>query len=186
VQKPILSYDVPMDGDAWVDAGGYALWTRTLGAGHAPLLLWKRGDEGAAPLPASDYVLHNVRAGLPHRLAHAFGFWRISGGDAMFLKTTEGRETHDTLALTVGAPDYHVDAIAWYCPACNAELARAEFETRRHGIGAFWSWALDESRRFNAQPQDRTCGSCGRLHPPAYGLDPAGDDAVEREARAVW
>jgi len=186
VQKPILSYDVAMGGDGWVNAGGYALWTRTMDAGHAPLLLWKRGDDGAVALPASDYVLHNIRAGLPHRLAHAFGFWRISDGDAIFLKTTEGSRTHYTLALTIGAPEYRADAIAWYCQACNAELAREEFETRRYGIGPFWKWALAESRRFNARPDARTCRACGTRHPAAYGLDPAGDDAAESEARAAW
>lgn len=41
MKKPVLSYDVETGGGAWVDAGGYCLRTRTLGAGQLPLLLWK-------------------------------------------------------------------------------------------------------------------------------------------------
>lgn len=186
MEKPILSYDVEMGGDRWVDAGGYSLWTRTLGAGHAPLLLWKRSDGETAPLPATEYVLHNVRAGLPHRLAHAFGFWRISEGDAIFLKTTEDADTHYTLALTTGAPHYRADRIAWYCPACGTPLASGDFETRRFGVTAFWDWALERAREFNASRERRACDACGALHPPAYGLMPAADTAAESEARASW
>jgi hypothetical protein len=175
-----------MAGDAWVDAGGYCLWTRTLGAGHLPLLLWKLSDGVAAPLPATDYALHNIRAGLPHRLAHAFGFWRISEGDTIFLKATEKADTRYTLALTTGAPQYRTDTIAWYCPACNHQLSTVMFETRRYGAGAFWEWTLERAREFNAAQAARTCGKCGAVHPPAYGLTPAADDTAESEARAAW
>jgi hypothetical protein len=186
MEKPVLSYDVEMGGDRWVDAGGYCLWTRTLGAGHLPLLLWKMSDGIAAPLPTTEYVLHNIRAGLPHRLAHAFGFWRISEGDTIFLKSTEKPDTHYTLALTTGAPQYRGDTIAWFCPKCGRELASNGFETRRYGVGAFWDWALERAREFNAAEALRTCGTCGALHSPAYGLAPASDDAAESEARASW
>ena len=182
----ILSYDIPMSGDRWQDAGGYSLWTRTTGPGDLPLQLWKMSEAGAAPFSAGDYALHNVRGGLPHRLAHGFGFWRISDGDTIFLKTTEGERTNYTFVVTIGAPHYQRDAIAWFCPACHAELTRAAFETRRYGVPKLWEWALEQVRGFNADPQRRTCSACGTVHPLAYGLDVHNDDAAESEARATW
>ena len=185
--KPPLGFDAPLGGDGrWTHAGGYSLWGLTVHESDPPLELWERRDGVAAPLPGAPYVLHNVGAGTPHRLAHGFGFWRISDGDTIFLKTTDGPKTHYALAVTTGAPDYRFDRVAWYCPRCGAELEAAEFETQRSGLDAFWKWALERARGFNAAPALQRCTRCAVAHPTAYGIAAAADTSAEREARAQW
>lgn len=186
--KPPLGFDAPLGGDGrWTHAGGYSLWGLTVHESDPPLELWERRDGAAAALPAAAYILHNVGAGTPHRLAHAFGFWRISDGDTIFLKTTDGARAHYALALTMGAPDYRLDRVAWYCLQCGGDLeAAAAFETRRYGLDAFWNWSLERARGFNADPALRRCTRCDVTHPPAYGLAAAADTRAEREARARW
>lgn len=188
MNKPILSYDTPMGhGDGtWKHAGGYSIWTTTAGATEPSLDLWELRAGQADKLPPVPYVLHNIGAGTPHRLAHVFGFWRISEGDAIFLKATEGSNIHHTLAVTTGDPNYRRDRIAWFCRACNLILHEVTFATRRFGLDALWSWALAEARAFNSSVGVRTCASCGTLHPAAYGFFAGTDMPEEKSARETW
>jgi len=183
---PVLSYDAPLGGNgAWAHAGGYSIWSLTRDAG-APLDLWERSGDRPVALPRSAYILHNVAARTPHRLAHVFGFWRISDIDTIYLKNTDGDKVNYTFTLATGAPQYRSDRIAWYCAGCHATLYEAGFETKRFGLDAFWEWALREVRAFNGDVARRTCPSCGEIHPFAYGIFAANDTPDEKEARESW
>lgn len=184
---PVLSYDVPLGGTGqWTHTGGYSLWSITQHDAREPWQFWEGHGDRLIPLPAAPYVLHNVPAHTPHRLAHAFGFWRISDCDTAFLKNAAGTGVNYTLMLTTGAPHYLTDRIAWYCTGCGATLREAGFESKRFGQDAFWAWALGEVRALNADAAARTCAGCGAVHGPAYGLATAADTAEEARARASW
>jgi hypothetical protein len=184
--KPVLSYDIPMGGNGtWAHTGGYSIWSLT-DIAAAPLDLWERRDDCAVSLPPTPYVLHNIAAGIPHRLAHVFGFWRTSSIDTIFLKNTEGTKINYTFTLATGSPLYRSDRIAWYCDGCQKMLYGASFETKRFGLDAFWEWALIEARTFNGRAGARTCSSCGTVHQLAYGMSAAGDTPEEKDARQIW
>lgn len=186
MRKPDLSYDAPMGGDgSWTHAGGYSIWSKTVGEGESALDLWE-GRASQAPHPAAPYALHNIAAGTPHRLSHVLGFWRISQGDTIFLKVSEGTKVHYSLALTTGAPQYRVDRLAWYCRRCGVPLRESEFETNRLGLDAFWDWALVQVRAFNADASLRVCANCGDLHVLGYGVAAPLDTPDERSARERW
>ena len=60
---------------------------------------------------------------------------------------------------------------AWYCPGCEVELHRDEWEhVDDLPAAGFYAKAC---ARFNADHQARTCGKCGSVHPTidlsAYG-----------------
>jgi len=184
--KPVLSYDVPMGGDGtWAHTGGYAIWSLTCGAA-SPLDLLERHGDRPVSIPPKPYVLHNIAGGTAHRLAHVFGFWRISEIDTIFLKNTEGAQINYTFTLATGSPHYRSDRVAWYCHGCHATLYEASFDTKRFGLDAFWAWALGEGRSFNADTKIRTCSTCGAVHGPAYGMSPDDDTPEERDARQLW
>lgn len=187
MNKPVLSYDTPMGGSGtWAHTGGYSIWSLTHGDASKPLDLWERHNGAPMALPRSPYVLHNVAAGMPHRLDHTFGLWRISDIDTIFLKNEDGGKINYTFMLATGSPLYRSDHVAWYCNACQTELKNATFETKRFGIDAFWDWALKEVRAFNGDAKARTCPACGAIHGPAYGLSAAGDTPQEKDARTSW
>ncbi|MFJ9889447.1 hypothetical protein ACIQRW_26795 [Streptomyces sp. NPDC091287] len=62
----------------------------------------------------------------------------------------------------------------WYCPGCDAELWRHEWEHSNDSPAA--GFYADACSRFNADP-GRTCGKCGADHPAvdlaAYGWQQA-------------
>lgn len=61
------------------------------------------------------------------------------------------------------ARDAGLEATAWYCPACDAELWRREFETEREIPQRVYLEACEE---FNAREDLRTCERCGTVHDP--------------------
>jgi 3-hydroxyanthranilate 3,4-dioxygenase len=64
---------------------------------------------------------------------------------------------------------------AWYCPGCEAEVQRYEFD-HDNEVPLVSTYAAAVSR-FNADIQARTCGKCGVVHPQIdlarYGWDAA-------------
>jgi len=61
------------------------------------------------------------------------------------------------------ARDAGLEAVAWFCPSCAAEVARRTFDTAtklpQEGYAESCEW-------FNADAKNRTC-KCGAVHPPA-------------------
>lgn len=56
-----------------------------------------------------------------------------------------------------------LEAVAWYCEACNGALWRHTFDTA--AIAPQRAYA-DACAAFNADAACRTCGACGRRHEP--------------------
>lgn len=168
----VLSYDVPLggDGDAWTHSGDYSIWTRGFGPQHAALTLFQHRDGREVVTPDKAYALHNVAAGIPHRIAGLFGFWRTSDGDTVFLKTTTAQGTSYALIVNTGSQAYHSDRVSWICRRCEHPLDVAVFPTRRFGVAAFWDEAGRLVKAFNADSGRRTCGRCTTEHPFAYGF----------------
>jgi hypothetical protein len=61
-----------------------------------------------------------------------------------------------------------LEGVAWYCPQCQGELWREEWDTAEE-LPQEGYWRACQA--FNASAAQRTCGGCGAEHPP---LDLAG------------
>ena len=72
-----------------------------------------------------------------------------------------------------------LEAVAWYCPKCNGEIARRSFDMAKTLPQEGYQQACDW---FNAATQNRTCG-CGTVHAP---VDLAGTrwSAIAAEVRS--
>ena len=56
-----------------------------------------------------------------------------------------------------------LEAVAWYCPSCEAPLWRRTFDTATTIPQAAYAEACEA---FNAGAAHRTCKKCGTVHPP--------------------
>ena len=72
-----------------------------------------------------------------------------------------------------------LEAVAWYCESCGAELAREVWDTAAEIPQEGY---LRACREFNADAARRTCASCGRIH-EEVDLSPYGWEAVAAEIR---
>lgn len=80
-----------------------------------------------------------VPAGMPHRI----------------------RPTTPLVQIRYKPRDAGLEAVAWYCPGCGAELQRREFETGGEIAQRVY---LEASEEFNVRDDLRTCGRCGTVH----------------------
>lgn len=56
-----------------------------------------------------------------------------------------------------------LEGVAWFCPSCDAEVWRHEFDA---GLQPVQQAYLDGCQTFNADQALRTCGACQTVHPP--------------------
>lgn len=184
--QPVLGSDFPLDGpNGWHQANRYLLWTGHFALDAPPVALQERIDGRTETLPLRKRSLSLVPAGTPHRLTHFMGFWRTSGADFLVLRAELPEAVYVSLYVSSG-PLHHTDRAFWVCAGCGAELAPWEHDVQRHGALAFWERVREPVRAFNADPAARTCGTCGTVHPLAYGWDAEADTLEKREARAAW
>jgi hypothetical protein len=73
-----------------------------------------------------------------------------------------------------------LEAVAWYCESCGAELARDVWDTAEELEQQGY---LRATKAFNADASKRTCARCGTVHPPV-DLAPYNWEAVAGEIRA--
>lgn len=185
-EAPVLGYDFPLEGpDGWHEANRYLLWNGHF-APDAPATAIQERIEGATEtLPIRARSLSLIPARTPHRLAHLFGFWRVSDADLIVLRAELPEATYVCFYVSSG-PQHHTDRLLWYCAACGAELAPGDFNVRRLGARAFWEdYALARVRAFNGDVSLRKC-TCGSVHPSAFGFDREFDTPEERQARGDW
>jgi mannose-6-phosphate isomerase-like protein (cupin superfamily) len=55
-----------------------------------------------------------------------------------------------------------LEAVAWYCESCNAQLWRRVWDTAQQSPQAGYLQACNE---FNSRAEYRTCGACQTVHP---------------------
>jgi len=185
VSGPILGFDIPFgaDDDAWAEANQYCVWTQRFPAAAPALHVIERIDGTVKDAPPAPQALRLIPAGMQHRIAHLFGFWRESDADTLFFRSEQGADIRYAMVVSVGAVAYKIEQLFWTCPACQGELARFFFEAGRYGLPAFWNFALERSREFNLEDAARTCDQCGTIHPHAYGFHEQADRDDERAAR---
>lgn len=189
--EPITSYRIPLVGPeaparAWQEASRNQIWSARGAADAAPMGMAEVLPEGRLRIPERERVFHIVPTGRPHRVEHAFGFWRACGADVMYVKSVYEAGVAYMMVVSTAAEAYVSDTLSWACPECGKELHSLEIPTRRLRLRGLLERSLAAVREFNADVAARTCPSCGAVHPLAYGFEPADDNEAERAARASW
>jgi hypothetical protein len=168
----------------WERKGDYAIWTGSRRGAEPRLALLEVHEGGVVPVVKTDGpLLHRIPGGVPHLVAHLFGFWHEADVDAVWLEARQGDTTYYSIMLGGSAGRPARDSCLWICPKCAAPLARHDFDTSRRGFAEFLDFALDKVREFNRDPERRTCRKCRAVHPLAYGFYPDQDTDDERAAR---
>lgn len=177
----ILGIDIPFgaDDDAWVQANLYWVWTKRFPIADPPLRPVELIDGRINETGEASQILRLIPAGMAHRIDGLFGFWHTSDADTLFFRSEQGDDVRYALVVSAGSPDFKTDELFWTCPGCGNELTRATFDSRRHGYGAFWEFALERTRAFNADAAVRTCSACGAIHSGSYAF---GDYQAARAA----
>ncbi|WP_286274920.1 cupin domain-containing protein [Mycobacterium antarcticum] len=60
-----------------------------------------------------------------------------------------------------------LEAVAWFCPSCDAELWRYEFDASQEPAQLGYD---NGCKAFNADAAARTCGSCQTVHDPVDSM----------------
>jgi hypothetical protein len=181
--QPAFDIYVGQGDGEWQEASRYHVWTRKFDLALPALSVLERHPEGVARVPEQERVMHRTAAGTPYHIEHLFGFWHTTANDTVFLRAEIDAAVLYT--LIVSTTKLGVETIAWYCPKCGNTLHASDFQGRRFGLRAFWKHTTGAAREFNASSL-RTCGSCGHVHPPAYGFDDKLDTEEERGGRTQW
>lgn len=87
----------------------------------------------------------------------------IPGGTACRVEPLEEAVTLRYKAMAPG-----LEAVAWFCPSCDGEVWRHEFDAEARPVQAGY---LEGCEAFNADPARRTCGTCETAL-PAVELTP--------------
>lgn len=90
---------------------------------------------------------------------------RLEVGDILYVPAgtpcrIEPRE--ESIHLRYKAINPGLEGVAWFCPSCDAEVRRYEFDAELLPVQLGY---LDACRAFNAEPEHRTCGVCQTIHP---------------------
>ena len=189
--EPITNYRIPLVGPeasplSWQEASRNLIWNARHPAGAPRFGMVELLPEGVVRLPDRDRIFHVVPAGRPHRIEHAFGFWRTCGADALYVASNYADGVVYMMVISTSPQSYQSDKLHWTCLGCGHELHALEIPTRRIHLRGLLERSLAAVRAFNADVPGRTCPKCGAVHPPAYGFEPGDDDDDERTARANW
>lgn len=169
MQIPILGFDIPFGADngTWAEAGQYCVWTqRYAHDAELPRVTELAGGE-VREAPGDTTSFRLIPAGMAHRIAPLFGYWRISDADTLFFRSLQDADVRCAVVVSVGATTYANEQWLRTCPRCHAELARASFDAKRLGFPAFLQFAAERERAFDADAALRTCASCGCVHSPS-------------------
>lgn len=101
---------------------------------------------------------------------------RIEIGDMLYIPAgTPSRivPSEESIHLRFKAINPGLEGVAWFCPSCDTEVWRYEFDA---GVQQVQQGYFDGCRQFNADPARRTCGACQTVHP---AVDYAGYRWVE-------
>jgi hypothetical protein len=109
---------------------------------------------------------------------------RLEVGDMIYVPAgtpcrIEPRE--ESVHLRFKAINPGLEGVAWFCPSCDAEVWRYEFNTELQPVQQGY---LDGCREFNVDPARRTCGACQTVH-PAVDLDGYRWAEIAEELRAA-
>jgi hypothetical protein len=91
--------------------------------------------------------------------------YAVGPGDNIYIPAgTPHRVTtrDEVVQLRYRARESGLEGVAWYCPGCDREVHRVEWDTA--GTVSQQAW-LDACTAFNADDSLRDCGSCGAWHP---------------------
>lgn len=188
VEGVLLSYTRSMvDGtNDWRMMGDYAIWSGRRSIQETPHVLHELIGRKVLRVPASSgrAILHPIKAGVWFEIRHLFGFWMMSDVDTIWLDAP-GEDNH-FYTLCVGGAESRPGTISfgWVCPNCGELFNTNSLEA---GGGRFVS-CLETSEKlvteFNASSANRTCPSCGNVHPESYGFYPERDLPIARQMRA--
>jgi hypothetical protein len=186
---PVLDDGAPM-GNAdpngqWKKAGQNYVWSRFVPDGGPELALFERFDEDVVRVPVVERALHVIATGRPYRLAHVYGFWRVTGADTLFVRSPAPGGAAYMLLTGTSYGTYTEDRVFWACPQCARELSAVTIP-KSAGLNGLLTQTAKAVRAFNADAVLRTCPGCGAVHPAAYATQPADDDPVEAAGRQVW
>jgi hypothetical protein len=189
--EPVTNYRIPLVGPeaparGWQEASRNLIWSARHPADAARFEIVELLPEGVVRLPQRERVFHVVPAGRPHRIEHAFGFWRTCGADALYVASTYDAGVVYMMVISTAPASYTSDTVHWMCLGCGAALHEVEIPTRRVHLRGLNERALAAVRAFNADVALRTCAACGAVHPLAYGFEPGDDNDAERSARENW
>jgi len=190
-KEPIMNYRIPLVGPeaparAWQQVSRNQIWSARHPADAAPFGVVERLPEGAVRLPDRERLFHIIPTGRPHRIEHAFGFWRTCGADALYIKSRYEAGVAYMMVISTAPQAYTSDTLSWTCPSCGHELRTVEIPTQRVRLRGLLERSLAAVRAFNADLTERTCPACGTVHPLAYAFEPEEDNDEERAAREHW
>jgi len=189
--EAVFDYRIPLTGpeapaNAWQEASRYHVWSARHPADAPHYDVVEVLPEGVVRIPGRERLMHIIPAGRPHRIEHAFGFWRICGADAVYIKSIYDGGFAYLMMVGTGSAEYTADTLRWTCGGCGRVLREVEVPTHRVRLHGLVKRALDEVRAFNADASARTCPDCRTVHPQSYGFEPTLDDDAEHAARAAW
>lgn len=188
-RMPVLDDGAPMaeagPNGQWKKAGENYVWSRCVPPGGPELDLFERFDEGVVRVPVVERAVHVIPTGRPYRLAHVYGFWRMTGADTMYVRSPAPGGAAYMLLTGTSYDTYTEDRVFWACPKCGRELSGVAIP-KRMGLGGLLAQTAKAVRVFNADAAARTCPGCGTLHPPAYAMEPEADDEIEAAGRLAW
>ena len=186
---PVLDDEVPLaEADPlgqWTRAGQNYVWSRFVPAGGITLALFERIGDAVVRVPVVDRAVHVIPTGRPYRLEHVYGFWRATQADTVYLRTPAPGGDAYMLITGTSYGTYKEDRVFWTCGKCDRELRSATIP-KSSGLGGLLAQSAAAVRAFNGDLPARTCPACQTVHPAAYGMDLAADDATEAAARREW
>jgi len=175
--KPVPSPDmsfVRMFNDnsvGWQHRGQYAIWTGASAKGGPTYRLLERIGKRVAVIEHKDGspVFHKVSAGVAFTVENLMGFWLAFDSDAMWLDTPFPSGRYALLAIGGAAGKPGRAVLDWTCPHCGAPIHSRTFEIKPLAFNSFLRQADALAAEFDTNPQLRTCGACGAVHPPQGG-----------------
>ncbi|HSV83088.1 MAG TPA: hypothetical protein VLK85_28145 [Ramlibacter sp.] len=150
----------------WQHRGQYAIWTGASAEGTHHCLLERIGNK-VARIAHDDGrpVLHRIAAGVAFTIENFMGYWLTLDSDAMWLDTPGRSGRYALLAVGGAAGKPGGGVVDWTCPRCGSAIRPRALDIAPMGFKSFLSRAETLAAEFDAEPQLRTCGSCGALHP---------------------
>ena len=172
----------------WQLAGDYDVWTARRAPGEPVMNVVELHGGDIVADTESPSLLHVTRPGVPFRISHGFGYWRIGDVDTLFMRLERTYATYYGLMIGGDMGGKKCVELMWRCSACVNELRRAAVELPTRKNAEFLKQELPLVRAFNGGmgAGHRLCAKCGTEHPIAYGFNAPQDNAAEAQARRQW